>query len=513
MYHLPPLLPAPIKNIQTARHAVKRAAGAPYLAEVMADSGELYIKDNPGYVWVREILSDNGSSSLARGQAYPVRATGNFIPFYGARVRVVYDFFDGEWEIERQDFNGLVEQGINPAILNPNNPWRNQLDITALPPLRSYAVSNTNTATAEVGIKNLLYLNHLGVMTAFRLPNADRPDISDYAPSVADTKRLVHLWEDVDKSIAVSQSTPIPIHVDFSVNSDLAEVMNNPPHQLALPIAAWKIENGQTAITPGDMYMDTRQWLNIPQAPGFPNPVATNWLIPAGMTVTHAGSLFVTDTLIVDGSLFILDDDTRIASVGATFGDNVAGNYSCFEDDGSLRFEGNATVWDDLRVPGLRAKTNASAPDLGAFGPSGNLLTYRFDGAATTEQVYFTLQMPHSWKQGSTLYPHIHWAPTDTNSGNVKWQLEYSWANIEGTFGAPTTISVTDGADGTAWKHQIAAFSALSAAGKTISSMMVCRLFRNPTDGSDTYAYDAAFLEFDIHYQIDTIGSRQEYIK
>lgn len=24
---------------------------------------------------------------------------------------------------------------------------------------------------------------------------------------------------------------------------------------------------------------------------------------------------------------------------------------------------------------------------------------------------------------------------------------------------------------------------------------------------------DAAFLEFDIHFQIDTIGSRQEYVK
>lgn len=172
-----------------------------------------------------------------------------------------------------------------------------------------------------------------------------------------------------------------------------------------------------------------------------------------------------------------------------------------------------AEVWEDLRIAALSTRTNASAPDLITIGPSGGLLTLGFNGDATAEQCYFAIQLPHSYKQGSDIYPHVHWCPVNTNAGNVLWQLEYSWANINGTFEAPTTIESLDAADGTAWKHQLASFPAITGTGKTISSMIVCRLFRNPADGDDTYGSDAALLEFDIHYQIDSLGSQEETTK
>ena len=170
-------------------------------------------------------------------------------------------------------------------------------------------------------------------------------------------------------------------------------------------------------------------------------------------------------------------------------------------------------VWDDLRISGLSVRTNATAPDLITLGPSGGLLALGFDGAATTEQCYFAIQLPHGYKQGSDIYPHVHWCPVNANAGNVKWQLEYSWANINEAFGAPTTIPVVAAAPGTEWKHTISSFAAISGTGKTISSMLMCRLFRNPGDGSDTYGSDAAFLEFDFHYQIDALGSQLETTK
>ena len=43
--------------------------------------------------------------------------------------------------------------------------------------------------------------------------------------------------------------------------------------------------------------------------------------------------------------------------------------------------------------------------------------------------------------------------------------------------------------------------------------MLVCRLFRDPADNADTYPQDIAFLQFDIHYEIDSLGSSKEYIK
>lgn len=189
-------------------------------------------------------------------------------------------------------------------------------------------------------------------------------------------------------------------------------------------------------------------------------------------------------------------------------GDPGGGNYTAVEADGTLEFNGDATVWDDLRIPGLSVKLGASAPDLVAFLGAGNLKAYAFDGGATSEEVHFTIQLPHSYKEGTDITPHVHWSPTTANAGNVQWFLEYSWANIDATFPAVTTINVIDAASGTAWDHQMGVMSAITGTSKTISSMLVCRLYRDPTGGSDTYGDDASLLEIDFHFEMDTVGSR-----
>ena len=103
--------------------------------------------------------------------------------------------------------------------------------------------------------------------------------------------------------------------------------------------------------------------------------------------------------------------------------------------------------------------------------------------------------------------------PPTTGTGVVEWQLEYFWVNIDGTAGNTTILSLTDAGDGTAYKHQVASWSAISGTGKTVSSMLMCRIFRDGGNGSDTFTGDALLLEIDFHYQIDTMGSRQEFVK
>jgi hypothetical protein len=73
-----------------------------------------------------------------------------------------------------------------------------------------------------------------------------------------------------------------------------------------------------------------------------------------------------------------------------------------------------------------------------------------------------------------------------------------------------TTTAVTSGDND---KHYIAGFPSVDATGKKISSILMCRLFRNSTNAADTYGGNAALLSFDIHYEIDAIGSRLQYTK
>lgn len=202
------------------------------------------------------------------------------------------------------------------------------------------------------------------------------------------------------------------------------------------------------------------------------------------------------------------------------FGNPGGGHYIEIDlTNGNLRLYGNATQWDDLRIAGSNVRLGATAPTLATFGPSGNLRTLRFD-AGQNDEVFFEIQMPHAWKEGSRIYPHVHWAPVSATAGNVVWTLEYSWANINEAFGAPSTMNTdATAAGGTAWVHKITAFKDGSAnayidgTGKTLSSMIAFRLSRNAGAGSDTLAADVAFLEFDIHYEVDSFGSDLEYVK
>lgn len=200
------------------------------------------------------------------------------------------------------------------------------------------------------------------------------------------------------------------------------------------------------------------------------------------------------------------------------FGDSPAsGNYSEFESDGTLVFHGDATVWEDIRVPLERAKDRgAKVPTFEQFKDNGagstGVYAYNF---GDTDELFLSVQMPHSWKEGSLIYPHIHLTPTSDATGkNTKLTLEYVWANHdEETFGN-TTIINRDVALSTAYKHVLYDIpdGGIVTTGQIVSSIMVCRIARNAADG-DNFTGDVFFLEFDIHYQIDGVGSRQVLVK
>ena len=194
----------------------------------------------------------------------------------------------------------------------------------------------------------------------------------------------------------------------------------------------------------------------------------------------------------------------------AYIGNYKDGNYVQIDNSGLLTLVGDATVWDDLRFPLIAQKLGGvNDPNFVKVLDNGSgstgLYAYAFDKAAE-EEAFFIVQFPHQRKSGSNIVPHVHWMPTGTNTGNVVWGLEYSWANINGTFGNSTIITVTDAGSGTADDHLIAYFDAISGTGKTSSSMMLCRVFRDATNVADTYDEDAALLEVDFHIEIDKLG-------
>ena len=181
------------------------------------------------------------------------------------------------------------------------------------------------------------------------------------------------------------------------------------------------------------------------------------------------------------------------------------------------------TYWDDLRVSGLSVtKQGGNDPDLAVFltngsGSRGVWLNW-FD-KTIEEEVFFNIQLPHAYKLGTDINAHVHWVPKATGSNFVSWGLEYTWQNLNFVFGNTTIISgnQTTGAvtSPIVSSHYKTLMGTISGSGKTLSSMLVCRLFRDAAGAlkTDNYDDDAGLLEIDFHYQIDRPGSREPFVK
>lgn len=166
--------------------------------------------------------------------------------------------------------------------------------------------------------------------------------------------------------------------------------------------------------------------------------------------------------------------------------------------------------WEDLRFPAtaINPPGQASDPDIDT--------TYGFFLFALNELIFLQVQLPHAWKVGSTIRPHVHWMKTTAAAGLVNWQLDYRWAKIgEVMDGSWTTLSsetpsVSDG--DTQYQHAITELGDISDSSGDISDMLVMKLTRVAASANE-YGTDAALLEFDIHYEVDNVGSDKEFIK
>ena len=183
------------------------------------------------------------------------------------------------------------------------------------------------------------------------------------------------------------------------------------------------------------------------------------------------------------------------------------------------------TFWDDLRVPLTGTnKGTLRIPDFAQFLDDGSsstgVFSYLFDKTAD-EELHFAVQVPHDWKIGTDLKAHVHWSPMVDGAADkvVSWGLEYSVVKIGAIF-SDTIIAYgnTSLPNETlvAKTHYLTALGDIDMSSvDSVSSMIICRVFRDATGTglTDDYDNDAALLEVDFHYQKDGIGSKEEYTK
>ena len=199
-----------------------------------------------------------------------------------------------------------------------------------------------------------------------------------------------------------------------------------------------------------------------------------------------------------------------IDTVGAVQMGTPGTNYTQIEADGTLEFNGTATVFDDLLLPITITKLGVTAPSWTSF--FGNLSQYTF---AVDDYVEGSIELLHGYKEGSNLDVHLHIVTQGAEASvEVNYSFEYWIADMGEASTGTTTISSGDytltNADG---HHEYIDIGDITGTGFKIGAVICFVLTRiDLVDGSDP-ASDPFVVSVGIHYEQDTIGSRTETAK
>ncbi len=167
--------------------------------------------------------------------------------------------------------------------------------------------------------------------------------------------------------------------------------------------------------------------------------------------------------------------------------------------------------WMDIQVPVNAVKLSSIKPPAWTAYKGGLVLAFGDEAAEGNEEIiYFDIQMPANYKEGTDVKFHLHWVGEDNTAGNVAWKFTHSAANVGEVFPGETTVMgvAPNGATDVLLEADIAT---IDGTGEKVQSMILCSLRRNSSNAADTYTGKEAYLvEADFHIQIDTMGSATE---
>jgi hypothetical protein len=176
------------------------------------------------------------------------------------------------------------------------------------------------------------------------------------------------------------------------------------------------------------------------------------------------------------------------------------------------------TVWDDFQVSLSTARLPAvNAPTWRTYnyGVVGGV-QFAVLGFDVNNYLDFTIQSRHAMKLSTVLKNHIHWTvPNDAAGERVKFQLDVIAAPIESNYalvtGSPFTVEYVLVGDESG-KHNVLGLGDVPGINTTVSTMYKCKFSRIAASASE-YSFEAYVDYNDGHYELDGMGSKDEYSK
>lgn len=196
-----------------------------------------------------------------------------------------------------------------------------------------------------------------------------------------------------------------------------------------------------------------------------------------------------------------------------------ANALTAFEDWSATKADGTEVGAPSYGEPPIIAGTVPAT--------TGGVYAYSFPSDGEVLSVAANLQLPHNRMDSSLLYPHLHWAKGDSQTGIVVWKMEYQVLKLFSTASATTTVETTtfgtsldsnydlvlaDPGVAVPREHVLSQFAPLDI-GVDLSTVILARIYRDISDARDTYPGTAHLLAWDAHYIIDQLGSCEQFRK
>ena len=231
--------------------------------------------------------------------------------------------------------------------------------------------------------------------------------------------------------------------------------------------------------------------------------------VDTGNCIIKIGDCVVSDN--ADGVIFVhpIIYFTKFGNVGG-------GNYSVFEDDGTLRFVGNATVYKDLIIPSSSVAGGAAAPSSRLYNGSSTIYSPNCFAGSVNNDVVGENEMQHDYKEGTDIETHIHIVNESAllAGQTIQFVLDIDMVGMNSSshYIAQFIGTYTSPVGGTpAWTHIYLTLGIIAGANRKIGDAIAFCLTRNASTDTSTSIVHLKSIGF--HYECDTVGSRFQQSK
>ena len=128
-------------------------------------------------------------------------------------------------------------------------------------------------------------------------------------------------------------------------------------------------------------------------------------------------------------------------------------------------------------------------------------------------EAFAEFHIPHTWRPGTMMYPHVHFTILSAGAGTVRWGFEYIFARTQRSdaftqYPATSTTLYLEqvipaNSERTHFVVEAAQGQGIPGTDLEVDGMILARVFRDGAHANDTFESDVFGITVDLHTEID----------